>query len=231
MSKITYTPVMGAAVNFSDFYDVDTVELTSPGGKKAVYTDQLSNYSIVLKGSDIEIDGDSLVSGTLKNATFYDDEGQVLFQITKGNYDAASISEAFTDNGFRGFLQALFAGNDTIVGSKLADDLWGGAGNNRIFGGAGRDYISGGEGNDTLTGGAGRDIFVFQKGAGADVVTDFDAKGGGARQDYIAIAGDDEYSIEKSGRNTVIDFGDGNTLTLLGIDRDDVSAKDFQDLA
>ncbi|MGH6769134.1 MAG: CHRD domain-containing protein [Xanthobacteraceae bacterium] len=60
-------------------------------------------------------------------------------------------------------------GNDTIVGTRFADDLRGGNDNDRLTGGLGNDLISGGSGNDILTGGIGRDVMTG--GAGAD---DFD---------------------------------------------------------
>jgi len=58
------------------------------------------------------------------------------------------------------------AGNDTIYGTILSDDIKGGAGDDKLFGsndvdnvdgGAGNDLILGGPGDDGLVGGAGRD--------------------------------------------------------------------------
>jgi len=45
--------------------------------------------------------------------------------------------------------------------------------NDVLVGASGNDRIEGGSGNDTLTGGAGPDSFVFRRGDGLDVVTDF----------------------------------------------------------
>lgn len=44
---------------------------------------------------------------------------------------------------------------------------------NLVEGGDGRQWLNGAGGNDVLTGGAGADVFVFEKGGGMDVVTDF----------------------------------------------------------
>jgi Ca2+-binding RTX toxin-like protein len=50
------------------------------------------------------------------------------------------------------------SGNDTLIGSDLADTLYGGWGNDVLKGGAGQDLLFGGDGNDTLQGGAGSDV-------------------------------------------------------------------------
>lgn len=81
-------------------------------------------------------------------------------------------------------------GNDTIVGTPLADTingqggndvLYGMAGNDTLIGGDGADYLygdvgsdvlDGGGGNDVLNGGAGSDTYIFNSGFGIDWVHD-----------------------------------------------------------
>jgi len=68
---------------------------------------------------------------------------------------------------------ATDAGNDLITGSDGANDLFGGAGNDRVDGGAGGDTLVGGSGadtllardgvNDRLTGGAGGDTCLLDQ--------------------------------------------------------------------
>ncbi|GAA6200996.1 S8 family serine peptidase [Aquicoccus sp. SU-CL01552] len=65
-------------------------------------------------------------------------------------------------------------GDDRLSGRRGDDDLFGGEGDDVVRGGRGRDVIVGGEGDDTLWGGRGRDVFVFETGAGTDVIRDFD---------------------------------------------------------
>ena len=83
------------------------------------------------------------------------------------------------------------AGNDTIdalnsaagqfLPSELGDQIFGFAGNDTLEGLGGGDTLIGGKGKDLLTGDLGADIFDFNKaketvkGAGRDVITDFDA--------------------------------------------------------
>ncbi|MEH2066702.1 MAG: calcium-binding protein [Nostoc sp.] len=59
-------------------------------------------------------------------------------------------------------------GNDTLIGSDLADI---------INGLAGSDRITGNQGNDTLTGGGGEDKFVYNLDDGTDAIVDFGGVG------------------------------------------------------
>lgn len=74
-------------------------------------------------------------------------------------------------------------GHDKLVGSGGKDRLLGGGGRDTLFGGTGHDTLSGGNGHDVLKGqkgqdvlkgGSGRDTFVFNRGDGADTITDFE---------------------------------------------------------
>lgn len=60
------------------------------------------------------------------------------------------------------------AGDDYVLGSRFADTIDGGNGNDRISAGAGDDVIRGGAGADRVGGGSGNDTFVFVAG---DLVT------------------------------------------------------------
>ena len=116
------------------------------------------------------------------------------------------------------------SGNDMLAGSSSADILNGYAGN---------DTLSGLAGNDTLTGGAGVDTFVFSANQGQDSITDFSTSQG----DHISIAagtnGIDSVAqvfahlhADASG-NALLDLGDGNTVTLLGIPVASLHTSDF----
>ncbi len=103
------------------------------------------------------------------------------------------------------------AGDDVLHGGAGDDVLHGGAGNDVLHGGAGNDVLHGGAGNDTLTGGGGNDNFLFRKGDGADVITDFEA---GA--DTIVILAQTEAQAQAGQGEMFIDFDDLN----LGNDQD-----------
>jgi Ca2+-binding RTX toxin-like protein len=113
------------------------------------------------------------------------------------------------------------AGNDIIFGSGGSDTLLGGNGN---------DTLGGGGGPDTLTGGIGNDTFVYGPGGGADTVTDFTI--GGDRINLAAFAGihslgDVLALATQVGADTVLNFGAGNTLTLLGVTRTALTSGNF----
>ena len=66
------------------------------------------------------------------------------------------------------------AGNDYLNGEKGADILKGGEGNDELNGGEGSDILNGGAGDDRLYGGGSEaDTYVFEKGHGKDVVSDY----------------------------------------------------------
>ena len=98
--------------------------------------------------------------------------------------------------------------DDTLVGSD--------AGN----------FLRGDGGSDMMTGGAGSDTFQFNSGFGEDTITDFDANGGAGNQDFIRGNFDDA-TVTQDGDDTVLDFGNGDVLTLLDVSAADISAEDF----
>ena len=74
-------------------------------------------------------------------------------------------------------IQTLTAGllGLPIVGTADDDSLVGWSGENATLQGlGGNDYLSGNNGNDTLNGGAGNDVYVFGRGYGQDIVSNWD---------------------------------------------------------
>ena len=122
---------------------------------------------------------------------------------------------------------------EVIWGSRHADTLTGGAGNNWLDGGpdgddlltagSGNDGLTGGSGDDTLIGGAGDnwfrgdagdDSFVFDGGRpnGEDIISDFaDGSSPGDEQDVIELHGNLSFAsltLAASGDDVVITTGD-----------------------
>ncbi len=77
-------------------------------------------------------------------------------------------------------------GIDILMGGDGDDFLFGGEETDELFGDDGNDTLDGGMGNDRLTGGFGSDTFVYNKGSGTQVVTDFNRD-----EDIINLAGYD----------------------------------------
>jgi ELWxxDGT repeat protein len=132
------------------------------------------------------------------------------------------------------------AGVDTIFGGRQSDFVYGGDGDDFLYGDgsddnleSGDDLLDGGTGQDTMTGGPGNDRFVFAPGYGADTITDFTT--GAGTPDKIVLspfAGLHSLSdvlavTSQQGADAVINFGNGDTLTLLGAQKANLSADDF----
>lgn len=121
-------------------------------------------------------------------------------------------------------------GNDSLFGDAGRDRLFGGSGDDGLNGGNGRDYLHGGSGVDILTGGAGRDTFAFDLSDGDDVITDFNS-----RHDTIELGAALGVSSflelqqigSESGNDLVLEFANGDSLTLENTSWADVSANDF----
>jgi Ca2+-binding RTX toxin-like protein len=165
-------------------------------------------------------------SGTITGyQTVSDDDGTVL-TVTGLSISAKHLANAaksvldIDDDG--DLVASMFSGADTITGSRYVDELKG-------F--AGKDVMNGGRGSDVLTGGAGSDHFVFTKGSGTDVITDFKASGGAAAHDLIDLSGYEgvdnfaDLSIHKVDGVVVVDFGSDEVVLqdvkLAAIDKTD----------
>ena len=110
-------------------------------------------------------------------------------------------------------------GNDTVIGSAGADSL---------FGNYGNDSLNGGGGNDLLSGGSGNDIFVAKPGMAADQINDFTR--GADKIDVSAFWlswSQLQPKITASGANSIINFGSGDTITLIGVAAGSLTAADF----
>ena len=92
-----------------------------------------------------------------------------------------------------------------------------GDGNDKIYAGDGDDTLIGGKGNDLLQGGNGKDTYVFEKGHGQDIITEFNTS-----QD------DDTLQFNDINFNEVKFRRDNYDLTLFGYnEQDSVTIKAF----
>lgn len=159
-------------------------EIVSQTGKKVVVADAVEGIRHIYKGENLMVENDMLVSGTIETVIVKGKLGEVLFEIGKlkveANFNAGDMGQ---------FLFATYSaaldGHVKVLGSKKADELTGGFGNDVVKGGGGNDLIMGHVGDDKLWGGKGRDVFVFNAGDGKDRIMDFDANGGPGKQDSL----------------------------------------------
>ncbi len=125
-------------------------------------------------------------------------------------------------------------GDDTLIGNDGNDSLTGGGGSDRLKGDDGNDTLNGRFGDDFVTGGAGDDLFEFRQSHGNDIYDDFTA--GAGTDDVIALmefgAAFDTFAeviaaASDDGADTTIDFGGGDSITLLNVVVADLHEDDF----
>ncbi|MFC3125552.1 glycosyl hydrolase [Pseudoroseomonas globiformis] len=121
--------------------------------------------------------------------------------------------------------------NLTLTGAGWSNGTGNGLAN-IIIGNDSPNLLNGKGGNDILTGGGGNDTFVITKGEGSDIITDFRAGSGLtdvikldglAFKDFAAI----KAAARQSGADTVINLGDGQSLTLRGVKVGSLASDDF----
>jgi large repetitive protein len=127
--------------------------------------------------------------------------------------------------------------NDTLLGSTGDNRLSGGPGNDRLVGGDGADVLFGGSDNDQLTGGQHADTFLFMTrsysyGNPADVVTDFQVGVDVLQFQRIGWGGVDsldDLTFSQTGTDTVIEFGNTESITLRNVDMQQLLANAAHD--
>lgn len=137
-------------------------------------------------------------------------------------------------------------GNDLLYGNLDRDTLNGEGGNDTIFGGqkadvlngnAGDDLLSGDLGNDTLTGASGSDRFLLRDVSGTNTITDF-ADG----VDSLVLPTSnfplssngltfEDLNITQTEGGTVISFNGNELATLDGVDANNITGEDFQQIS
>ena len=152
-------------------------------------------------------------------------------QTGKYRFSLNGTAAAETIHGSK-FADAIygFNGNDMLYAHDGNDVLQGGLGNDSLFGHAGNDGLNGNEGNDVLGGGAGddvlyggssndTDIYLFQTGAGKDVVIDTDDTTATDSLRFSTI-NSATATFSKSGKDLIVKYGAGS---------DQVTVKQFYD--
>ncbi|ACL55325.1 calcium-binding protein [Methylobacterium nodulans] len=157
-------------------------------------------------------------SGVLDVSTIFGGPGRQAFLLDTQAHYAFGSSEIVEG----GQLQMMYvdrtingtAGNDSLVGSQIADLIWGNDGDDTIRGAAGDDYLSGLAGNDSIDGGAGNDTLFGD--AGDDRVD------GGEGDDVVrGWYGND--TLFGSGGNDAVFGEDGHDFIGAGSGNDYVS--------
>jgi Ca2+-binding RTX toxin-like protein len=174
---------------------------------------------------------DVIIGGTGNDLLSYADSSAGVFVRLWAGDGTGGDAEGDTLSEIENLEGSAFA--DTLQGTNGANRLEGGSGNDLIQGIDGNDFLVGGAGADTLIGGSGDDQFWFSKGGGSDTITDFTP---GAGDDLVRLFGFGNPfntfsevigASSQVGSDVVIDFGGGDTITLLGVAVADLHASDF----
>jgi len=186
------------------------------------------------------------MSGGRGNDTYrVDDRNDVIREHQNEGYDHVFSSVGFSLRGHSQHVEdlTLLGSKDVFaIGNSQDNVIRGNSGDNRINGAWGDDTLMGrrgddtfrdDQGNDLMVGGLGSDTFIFQGDFGQDTISDFDGSGEGDVIDLSSLSSivsfEDLLSnhLTQEGDSLVIDDGQGNTITLTGVEASELSENDF----
>lgn len=179
-------------------------------------------------------DGDDTLSGDAGNDLLKGASGNDVLDGGLGNDTLRGLAGRDRLNG-GDHSDRLYGGGkrDFLLGEDGNDFLHGEAGNDVLKGGKGRDVLVGGAGNDLLVGNGGADTFVFDDMIGADRIRGFAATNDAEKIDLSQVTAITDYTdlvdnhMAQVGVDVVITAAPGETITLLGVDIDDLGQGDF----
>lgn len=227
MATVKYTTLYGSDFGLGNLLGtVNDLQTIERDGKHMVVQSLGTENRVVIEGEGLRYRKDVLVAGTITSVEFTDADGKAFVTFSDMHYDAAKLGPTLDLEEYVDFFETLFIRDDEIFGTGISDYLIGGGRDDVLLGRGGDDFLFAKGGTDTVTGGKGSDRFMFNVNSELDIVTDFDASGGGDQQDYIATERKD-YRIMQKGDDTIVNFGDGNRIKLLGVDAAQVDGADF----
>jgi Ca2+-binding RTX toxin-like protein len=167
---------------------------------------------------------DTLAGGAGDDVYYVNNSATKVVEAFASGIDTVITSTSFTLSANVENLTAATGTNWVqLTGNELA---------NIITGNAGTNIITGGIGNDILTGGGGTDTFVFNRGDGSDIVTDFGAgKGGDIVQlnDFrFSTFSDVQAALTQVGNDTYLALDEFDTLVFRNTHVSDFAADNFK---
>jgi VCBS repeat-containing protein len=189
--------------------------------------------NLIGSGQNDTLEGSSAANnlnggGGIDTLTYKNAGAAVTVSLASTSAQSTGGAGSDTVSNFENLTGSAF--NDTLTGSTGANVLKGLAGNDTINGGNGNDSLDGGIGTDTMTGGGNDDTFIFAAGYGADRITDFNVASSAEKIDLTGF--EEIYSLadiaaSQSGSNVVLNFGNGDTLTLNNVTLGSLTDADF----
>jgi len=163
-----------------DYYHVESIEFVD-----GTIWDVEQIKELVTKGTDadeqlIGFESDDTLVGKGGNDTLYSYAGN---DVLDGGADNDTLYGGDGDDILSGG-----SGDDVLYGEYGNNQLRGEDGNDSLYGGYEEDTLDGGAGNDRLEGSNGNDTYVFGRGYGQDVISEYDSTDG--NRDRILMAAD-----------------------------------------
>ncbi|WP_337270516.1 family 16 glycosylhydrolase [Oryzifoliimicrobium ureilyticus] len=180
----------------------------------------------VLNGSS---GNDSMYGDSAVNVTMQGGAGDDIYYLYSSINRAVEAPGAGIDtiNTWMSYTLPANFENLTVTGDGRY--AFGNSQDNIITGGSGSQTIDGGAGNDVLTGGGGADTFIFTRGNGTDLITDFSS------DDKVRLNGYSYSSFEQvlshttqQGANLKLDLGGGEAIVFANTKASDLQASQFQ---
>ena len=176
----------------------DTLQITS-----GTYSTQISGDDIIITTGENYI----TLKGAANNSLNIEGTYAPIGILTVTNQDSVTIK---ADDDIAIVDASMRTKKTKLTGNDYNNTILGGSGKDSIYGNAGDDSIAGNQGNDTLTGGTGNDVFVYNKGDGNDVITDYTSD-----EDLIYIASGDITSVGNKNDNLILKIG-SNKISIKG---------------
>lgn len=177
--------------------------------------DSFLNFRLTVTGSDDSISGfRPSASGKVE---FADGTIWSLSELIARSLLGTAGSDIRNGTDDNDFLAGK-AGNDVLSGAAGDDMLDGGLGDDHLDGGDGADTLDGGAGNDTLNGGIGADVYMFQRGAGADVIFNYSNDADPGEMDTVrfdASIRPADVTVIRYADSLYLKLGEGDSLSIV----------------
>lgn len=177
-------------------------------------------------------------SSNAGGTTFTVDRSETAFSVVGGpgndilDAETLTFTQAERDSIFSGSQLEVIKDTTGIYGNNIANTLTADTTGSLLSGAGGEDILIGDTGVDTMTGGADNDTFVMAPGGNADTITDFNT--GAGSDDVIDLTAFDAAAAQAAvddatqvGNDTLIDLGNGDTITLINVDETTLNGDDF----
>lgn len=200
---ITYRAEDGVDVTSMDKEDLENMFSVKEVGKDVVISRKGTNDKITIKNMTANNLAESVEFMLVSRDG---EEGPYLDLVTYGYSLNAKASYNKKTKKYSGATVNGTNLNEGIVGTKYADTIKAGGGN---------DEITGGKGNDKLYGGAGSNHYFFTAGDGNDTVY------AGSGSNLVHLDGNfEDYNFKRSGNDVIISYKDSSI-------KDKITIKDY----